>query len=156
MENEKLLIGIDPGIHTGLAYKNIKSPYLTECLTLKIHEAFDQIKEASNLLNVDLYIIVEDARQRKWYGKNSYEKQQGAGAIKVQCSQWEDFLTDLCKYRTKVKFKMVKPIKGGTKMNEKIFKQITKFKGRTSEHARDAAMLIWGLHTSNIDALFTD
>ncbi len=66
-------------------------------------------------------------------------KQQGAGSVKRDCKIWEDFLTDL-----DIPFEMVAPRKGMTKYSAAAFKKLTGYEGKTSEHARDAAMLVFG------------
>ena len=134
-----LLIGIDPGINTGMAIKGDKS---IELKTVKTHQAFMKIVDLSN--DFDITVYCEDARQRKWYGKNAKVKNQGAGAIKVECKIWEDFLKDMLKSGRILNYYMVHPIRGGTKVNELIFRQISGYSGRCSEHARDAYMLIHG------------
>ena len=134
-----IYIGIDTGVHTGFAM--IAGPErIAE--TLPIHSALDRVKELSN--GVDpIHVRVEDARLRKWFGRNSNAKSQGAGSIKRDAKIWNDFLTELAADTLGlVTFQMVHPIKGATKMNSEIFKQITGIETRTSEHARDAFMLI--------------
>jgi len=132
-----LYIGIDPGINTGIA---IKTATKTDLKTVKIHVAFMTILNLSN--DYQITVICEDSRLRKWFGSNANMKQQGAGAAKIQCTIWNDFLEDMKKTGRIFDFKMVHPIKNGTKINEHIFKQISGCTGRTSEHARDAYMLI--------------
>ena len=66
-------------------------------------------------------------------------KQQGAGSIKRDAKIWEDYLT-----RLRIDFKLVNPTSRKTKITSEYFKKISKFEGRTSNHARDAAMLVLG------------
>ncbi|MBS3993138.1 MAG: hypothetical protein KGZ87_05435 [Bacteroidetes bacterium] len=110
--------------------------------TIAIHNAINFIID---LLNKDLevHIRVEDARKRKWFGPRSQEKQQGAGSVKRDCSIWEDFLTEINKLsENKITFEMLHPVKGATKLNKEMFQKITGITSVTSEHARDAYMLI--------------
>lgn len=134
-----LWIGIDPGTHTGLAVWDDRRKELTALETLPIHQALDYVQNIAT--HEDTMVIFEDARQRTWFGKdkNTTAKLQGAGSIKRDCAIWDDFLTDYG-----IMFRAIPPMKGGTKLNEKYFKMITKWKGRTSNHARDAAMLVFG------------
>lgn len=134
-----IYIGIDPGIKTGFA---IICNDQKEALTVTIHNAFPLIKQ---LLKRDdkIHVRVEDARKRKWFGVKSKDKQQGAGSIKRDSKIWEDFLTELSsKKDSKLTFEMLHPIKGGTKINKVLFKKISGITKVTSEHARDAYMLI--------------
>lgn len=137
----KILIGIDPGVNTGIAVS--KDGKLEEVVTEQLHEAFKMIdcfiwnKKPEDTL----IIYVEDARKRKYYGANSAAKQQGAGSIKRDCRAWEDYLSS-----HQVDFVLVDPKdqKGLTKWDAKTFKQKTGWQERTNEHGRDAALLIWG------------
>lgn len=132
-------IGIDPGTHTGIAVWDDKTKRFVMMETMLIHDALTEVRTLHATLGQDIFVIFEDARQRTWFGDNSRQKQQGAGSIKRDCSIWDDFLTD-----RGIPFRAIPPVKGATKLTEKYFKSITKWKGRTSNHARDAAMLVFG------------
>ena len=142
--NYDYYIGIDTGTHTGLAVWNSKERKLEQIKTVKIHIAMDIVRafiaiSKTGVADNYVFIRVEDARQRKWFGKNSNAKLQGAGSVKRDCTIWEDFLTDLG-----AKFEMVNPANNKTKLNAEQFKRITKYSGQTNEHNRDAAMLVYG------------
>lgn len=127
----KLLIGIDPGTHTGLAA--VLDGKLIACETVKIHKAMDTV-DWYGLNHPEVMIIVEDARKRS----GRPEAAQGAGSVKRDCKIWEDFLTDL-----KMSFKMVPPVRNGTRFRDQIFKaSFPYWKARTSEHSRAAANLL--------------
>ena len=130
-------IGIDTGTHTGLAVWNAKERKLDLIKTDKIHVVIDIVKEY--VFNKSVFVRVEDARKRKWFGKNSNAKLQGAGSVKRDCTIWEDFLTYI-----NAEFEMVDPTNNRTKLNAEQFKRITKYQGQTNEHNRDAAMLVYG------------
>lgn len=135
-------IGIDTGTHTGFAVWDDEQRELLEVDTLPIHKALTKVQDYKSQGH-ELFVIFEDARQRKWYGKGSREsieaKAQGAGSIKRDCCIWEDFLTD-----ERIPFRAQPPIKGGTKLDNEFFRRVTKWKGKTSNHARDAVMLVFG------------
>lgn len=134
-----IYIGIDPGTHTGLAVWDDKKKELTSLETLPIHRALARVLAISG--TDETFVVFEDAKQRTWFGKdkNSSAKLQGAGSIKRDCSIWEDFLTDY-----EIPFRAVPPQKGGTKWTEDYFKLVTGWKGKTSNHSRDAAILVYG------------
>ena len=67
------------------------------------------------------------------------KKLQGVGSVKRDASIWEAYLTDLG-----VWFEMVAPKRNLTKITHETFVNMTKWKGRTNEHKRDAAMLVFG------------
>lgn len=133
----KILVGIDTGVNTGFAVWNKDTKNLEEIITLPIHKAMFKVKEMHQS-GKDVFVRVEDARKRKWFGSNSNVKLQGAGSVKRDCSIWEDFLTDL-----NIPFELVAPKNNKTKLSKQQFKQATGYQGVTSEHSRDAAMLVY-------------
>ena len=138
-----ICIGIDPGTHTGVAIWDSKRKAFIELSTIPIHQALQKVMKyhSENKGRCDIYVVFEDARQRTWFGKdkNTNAKLQGAGSIKRDCSIWEDFCRDY-----QIPYIAVAPIKGGTKLSEAYFKAVTGWDKRTSNHARDAAMLVIG------------
>lgn len=76
-------------------------------------------------------------------------KLMGAGAAKRDAKIWEEFLSDkdiALPYADDLglTFTMHKPQVHGTKWAAEYFARVTGFKGRTSEHSRDAALLVYG------------
>ena len=135
----KYAIGIDTGVHTGFAVWDTEDQRLLSCKTMKIDVAMETIRETWDE-GYSILVIVEDARLRKFFkGENMAVKQQGAGSIKRDAKIWEDYLT-----RLRIDFKLVNPTSRKTKITSEYFKKISKFEGRTSNHARDAAMLVLG------------
>lgn len=133
-----ICIGIDPGTHTGVAVWDSKEGKFLSLETLPIHRA---MVEVMNLrIGREILVVFEDARQRKWYGKgDTNAKLQGAGSVKRDCSIWEEFCKDYG-----IPFRAIPPVKGATKITPEYFKLISHYQGRTSEHSRDAAMLVIG------------
>ena len=136
-----IYIGIDPGTHTGVAVWDTKERRFLSLETMPIHQALIKVMMWRDRIGHNLQVVFEDARQRTWFGKdrNTNAKLQGAGSIKRDCSIWEDFCRDY-----EIPYYAVPPMKGGTKLSESYFKTISGWKGRTSNHARDAAMLVIG------------
>ena len=133
----KILIGIDPGVNTGFAVS--QNGVLTDVFSCKIHQALTLVEAyIMENLNCTPIIYVEDARKRGCSPEASAAKAQGAGSVKRDCKIWEDFLTG-----HGVQFILVAPQHNNTKLTADQFKKITKWQGRTNEHARDAAMLIF-------------
>lgn len=133
-------ISIDTGVKTGFAVWDPKAKYLSEVSTLTITKAMERIKviyESEGKENVKLFI--EDARLRKWFGNSGRERLKGAGSVCRDSSIWEGF----CK-ENGLEYKMIAPKNNRTKLSPSQFKTITKWIGKTSEHARDAAMMIFG------------
>lgn len=139
-----IYIGIDTGVHTGIAVWDSEKRKFVYLETLKIHEAL-QIVSSYAYKDIPLCVRFEDARQRKWipFAKNmtgELGRAQGAGYVKAHCQIWEDFLRD-----KDIPFEMIAPRRNVTKLSAEQFERITGYKARTSEHSRDAAMLVYGL-----------
>ncbi len=133
-----ICIGIDPGTHTGVAVWDTREGKFLSLETLPIHKALLRVLVLTSDQVVE--VVFEDARQRTWFGKgDTNAKAQGAGSVKRDCSIWEDFCRDYG-----IPFQAKPPVKGATKVSAGYFKMVSGWTGRTSEHARDAAMLVIG------------
>lgn len=133
-------IGIDPGKKTGFAVWDHDARYLAEVTTVSITQAMEKVRMMADILgreNIRLYI--EDARQRTWFGNSGPEKWKGAGSICRDSTIWDGFCKELG-----VEYVMIAPRHNTTKLKAKPFKVLTGWQGRTDEHARDAAMLVFG------------
>lgn len=135
-----LIVGIDPGVKTGYAVWDAAAQELTDLATLGIVDAMHRIRVLVNYGSLHS-VRFEDARLRKWLGDKGLEALQGAGSIKRDCSIWQEFLSGL----DGVPFLPVSPQSKGAKVDAERFKRLTGWQGRTSNHARDAAMLVFGV-----------
>ena len=138
-----ICIGIDPGTHTGVAVWDTKERRFLSLETLPIHQALDLVckwQQDCKDRDVAMDVTFEDARQRTWFGKgDTNAKLQGAGSVKRDCSIWEDFCKDYG-----IPYWAKPPGKGMTKVTSDYFRTISGYQDRTSNHARDAAMLVIG------------
>ena len=128
-----MIVGIDPGKITGIS--TVIDSRLCSAESMAIHRA-QQLTLTYFMSGYKLFVVVEDARQRKWFGDSGPEKWKGAGSIMRDCTIWEDFLTDY-----KIPFRMVAPAPGTTKISAEHFRLAYGWTARTNEHGRDAAML---------------
>lgn len=138
------IFGIDPGTTTGVAIWDTLKKKFIHIGSGGIMDAFDIVEaemfeRQSCRRDVNFEVWIEDARQRKWFGKSGREVLQGVGSIKRDCHIWEEF----CKNRN-LKYRMVAPKNIKTKMSAEGFKKITGWQGRSNEHERDAAMICFG------------
>jgi hypothetical protein len=133
------IIGIDCGVQTGFCVYGVKEKAIMEIDTRKIHEVMWVVAKWKEYHGKNILVRVEDARKRKWFGSSDREKLQGAGSVKRDAKIWEDFL-----FAIEVDFEMVEPKNNKTKLDRKKFKMFTGYDGVTTEHARDAAMLVYG------------
>ena len=136
-----IYFGIDPGVNTGLAMW--KDGELKDVSTVNIVEAMEKVL-ASKFDGERITVVFEDARQRQWLPRerNASEyrgKLMGAGSVKRDCEIWQTFCEVHC-----IPFIAVPPKAGATKWNAETFANVTGYKGRTSNHARDAALLVFG------------
>jgi hypothetical protein len=140
----KYYIGIDCGVNTGICVWSQEDKRIRHIATVRVHEAMEGVKFWHSANPGNVFVRVEDARKRTWVPWQKNEKaergrREGAGSVKRDAIIWEDFLGWL-----KVDFEMVAPKNNKTKVTSEHFKQLTKYSGSTSEHARDAAMLVVG------------
>lgn len=134
-----IYIGIDTGTHTGFAVWNSLTRALYRVETKSIHKVMEEVKSYASLENNKILVRFEDARLRNWFGNAGREQLQGAGSIKRDCNIWEDFLKD-----KNIPYEAVAPKRNRTKLSAVQFKELTGWKERTTEHSRDAAMLVYG------------
>ncbi len=133
-----IYIGIDTGVSTGVAVWDTKQRRLTSVSTLQIDEAMEYVMSLADEYHNDVFVRYEDANLRTWV-QGGREKLQGVGSVKRDAKIWEGFLT-----RKNIPHEAVAPKDNRTKVSPDYFKKITKWKGRTSEHARDVVMLVFG------------
>ncbi|HEY4208002.1 MAG TPA: hypothetical protein VGM31_14360 [Puia sp.] len=132
----RIVIGIDTGVETGFAMWDKELRRLVIVESRMIHEAMDTVKGFAGPATL---VRVEDARQAVYGRQNDAHKLKGAGSVMRDAKIWEDFLTGLG-----LDFEMLRPRKQFTKLSSEAFQKITGWAGRTNNHARDAAMLVFG------------
>ena len=144
MEKTKYYIGIDPGVHTGLAIWDAEGRKFARVETLGIVTAMVEIVEFARYHCSTPTLVIEDARQRKWIPQEKSVSQfkgraMGAGSVRRDCAIWEEFAKHYG-----FPLQMLPPRKGLTKCSAEQFELVSGWTGRTSDHARDAAMLVFG------------
>jgi len=134
----RVVIGIDPGVNTGFAISEGGKLLRVECMAaVEAEQCVMQCVIVYGAANV--FVRYEDARMRQWFGSKGREALQGAGSIKRDCARWQEFLE-----HHNIPHSRVAPQANRTKLTADQFKAITKWQGRTNEHGRDAAMLVFG------------
>ena len=134
----RYLIGIDPGVKTGYAIYDRKDKKLTTVETRNIISAMQQTTwRLADEDGIELWF--EDSRLRRWFGNTGREVLQGVGSVKRDSSIWETFCGYYC-----IKYKAIAPKDTTTKVKSDYFKKLTGWEGRTSEHSRDAGLLVFG------------
>lgn len=135
----KYKIGIDTGTNTGFAVWSEGALQRVECMT--ITQAMEAVKAYPA---GETRLFIEDARL--WVGfkgkatRQSEARRQGAGSVKRDAAIWQDW----CKENGYEDVLFIKPMGNGAKKNAVDFKRITGWQGRTNEHSRDAATIVYG------------
>lgn len=139
-----LVIGVDPGVKTGLAVWSRDTRAFVGVDTLGVIAAMEKVRSLKNAMPVR--VVFEDARLRKWFGGRDANQRrygagvrEGAGSVKRDAKLWQEF----CEFHG-IEYQAVPPMRGATKWSAEKFQSITGWTGRTSSHARDAALLVWG------------
>jgi hypothetical protein len=137
-----LVIGVDPGMHTGLAVWDTTSRQFLDIRCSGIVAAIDYLEKLRRERGIGL-VVFEDARQRTWIPRERDIRQvkgraMGAGSVKRDYSIWEEW----CSARG-IQFIASRPKTGMTKLTDAYFRGITGYDRRTNEHGRDAAMLVF-------------
>lgn len=135
----KWLIGIDCGVKTGFCVYSKWDKRIRKIDTVKIHVAMEAVKNWHQQNPGEVLVRVEDARQATFGRQLDFNKAQGAGSIKRDAKIWEDYLEDIG-----VDYEMVRPNKKTTKWTAEAFKKVTGHSESGNEHARDAAMIVFG------------
>jgi hypothetical protein len=145
MEN-KIYIGIDPGTSTGLAVICAGNYHIIR--TAGIIEAMNMVLYYKNNFP-DIYgpvsVYCENPYKRIWYGDTGRERLQGAGSVKRDFAIWQEF----CNYNN-LEFTGVAPREIGCEFDRlAVFTAATGWTQRTSQHARDAAKIIYRFFNNN-------
>ena len=138
-----LVVGIDPGVNTGIAVWDTVSRAFLDIRSSGIVDAMEYLRRLHSERTISL-VVFEDARQRKWIPREKDLKEfkgraMGAGSVKRDCTIWEEW----CKYHH-IECVKTPPRAGMTKLSDAFFQGLTGYDRRTNNHGRDAAMLIFG------------
>lgn len=150
---DKIVIGIDPGQNTGFAVWDSFEKKFISLLTVSFWEAISLLQQAKTREDIGLCrleVVVEDVTQNKPIFMKENRSKSGVkgfsriasnvGMNKRDCQ----LLIQWCEVNG-VKVVTVKPTKKSlTKLDAESFLKITKYSSSTSQHARDAGMLVFG------------
>jgi hypothetical protein len=133
----RLFVGIDPGTQTGWAIWDADKRQITDMRTLTCAEAMllVQTMHAHGSLHS---VTFEDASLNGRRDK-SPGAALGAGSIRRESQIWGEWLRLLG-----VPHRAISARQKGAKVSQDQFVRLTGKAGRTSQHARDAAMMVLG------------
>ncbi len=130
-----MIIGLDPGTHTGIAYFN--SGRLESLQTIAPHQIRDAIIRARR-------VIFEDSRLISHVYTTTSSR---AAALKMarnigEIDAWCKLIVAYCEEKG-IPAHGISPKTKGAKLNAAQFKYLTGWDGKSNEHERDAAMCAW-------------
>jgi len=148
MTRAQYVIGIDGGVNTGFAVYDRNSRKLVEIKTYSFWEAIEALEswmDDCGISGIEVWIEDVEAHSPTFYrgAKGSAVQNrisQSVGRNKRDCQLLKEWLE-----RKGVVFYSIPPTKQSmTKLNAETFKTYTGWNERTSQHGRDAAMLVFG------------
>lgn len=140
----RILIGIDPDIDKSGVCEYYSSE-LFELSNLRFFELFDKLASLKSIDNLEIEVFIEAG----WLNKSNWHKVvRGSSALNANIGSRTGAnhevgkkIVEMCEYLG-IKHKLIKPTK--TKLNQKDFEVITKYKKRTNQEQRDACLLVFG------------
>lgn len=135
-----ILIGIDPGIICGIAVLNTATRKFSSVQSSRLHELFELIYA---LQPSGIFVLIENPNT--WFPfKNvapgvAEMRRAGAGAVKQTYKHIIEFLED-----NSIEYRSIRLQGNYKKVSAEWFRNQTGWDGKTNEHGRDAAMLVWG------------
>lgn len=137
----KFVIGIDPDLHkSGVAIYNTETKQLNSCTSLNMWTLFDNLKEWI------LWSKPKDILIRLEYpsNTNTYHKGGKGAALNVGKNQAVAIIIKEFLEEYKIPHELIKPAGYSNFFkDESLFKNTTKFNGRTNQDARAAAAMCW-------------
>lgn len=147
----RYFIGIDPGVHTGIAIWDSQLATfvdITSDCAVAIENKVLHLREM--FLPHKTHLVVEDSRGNYLPPKERNESRiRGVGSVQRDMQRWEEFAKhhDLQYTMQPLKvhnpFRLIKEGSSKRKMVHEEFEKITGWKKRTNEHERCAAGLVY-------------
>ena len=128
------LLGIDPGLNTGVAY--FVGGELRDLTTIKPWDM-----ETELTLREPDYLFFEDSRMQGMFRRLG-SRQVG------ETDAWCRMLVALCE-RMDIDSVGISPKQKGRKLNAAEFRELTGWTGQTNQHERDAVMVAWPYRNSS-------
>lgn len=132
-----LILGIDPGAHTGVA--TYVGGQLTDLETVGPHQIERLIRGRA-----PARVVFEDSRMQSHTWTSSASKAAAAKMARNvgQVDAWCNLITAICA-ELGIAAHGISPAGKGAKLNALQFASVTGWLHRSNEHERDAAMVAW-------------
>lgn len=144
-----LYIGIDPGVHNGLAVWNSRQDKLVDCQDLSFWDMIEKIRDYRSLRNLpmmEIKVIIEDPGLNKPVfakkGANNHSAMQRVAQNVGMNKAYAKLIIEYCE-KYEIPYIAVKPTTA--KWDQKYYEKLTKSKIKVSQHVRDAVKLVWGM-----------
>jgi hypothetical protein len=141
-----IYIGIDCGVNTGMALWDSNKKCFIELKTVTFWDCVNMLLEYQDRYADSMKLVIEDVEaNRPVFSRdvNKFEMlkiAQNVGMNKRDCQLIKQF----CEIY-KIEYILSRPNKKSkTKMKAEDFERLTGWKGDSSSHSRDSAMLCWG------------
>ena len=138
-------VGIDPGKKNGFAIWIAEEKKWHVIATLETWDVIMFI-HFSEGIRKNCKIRIEDPFSWKPFGRNGSAKLQGAGQVKARFNALVEYFEawEIPYEKVPIQRSKKSSTKKGKDMTQKEFNNLTGWKGKTSPHARDAAMMVYG------------
>lgn len=158
-----IFVGIDAGKNTGFSVWNSTRKRFEIITTFTFWECIDELESLNDYCNKKehkLTVVIEDVsankttfkreKVKKWAKDKGVESNESVERIINKVSRnvgsvmrETDLLIEWIE-RKKIKLVKSRPTKQSmTKLNPEVFKDWTKWEGKTNSHERDASLLVW-------------
>lgn len=144
-----IVVSLDPGTQTGWAVWHVLERRFVEIRTMTITGAMLHLRDdfVGQDRTPDLVLFEDSRKMFRRRDHTSRARLKGAGSIGRDCAIWQEYLDGLG-----IPYSATAPQIGNTKLSAATFASITGWTGRTSEHARDAAMRAFNLNAAMVRA----
>ena len=134
-----LILGMDPGVNTGVAH--FLDGALAKLETIGPHEIERKLREA-----MPVRVVFEDSRLQSHAWTAQAKTARGAALATArslgQVDAWCRLITEICG-ELGIPAHGISPAAKGTKRSAEAFSIVTGWKRSSNQHERDAAMVAW-------------
>jgi len=142
-----IYIGLDPGVNTGMAIWDPHKKIITYAKTLSFWDVIQKLMILKDE-EPELHVVIENPAGNKPVFRTKFAGQTGNDRVMDKITQNigsnkrdGQLLAEFCA-NANIPLTLVTPSK--KKYTKETFEKLTRYTTLTSQHSRDAAMLVWG------------
>lgn len=136
-------IGLDAGVTTGVCVFDRRTRSISKLFSSSFWEAYAWILQTFD--PAETLIVVEKPRKNFVYDRNAKQESRVLTKIAFNAGENNREATLLIDGLEKAGFEVKTHTPDKEKWDAATFRQFTRMAGRTNEHERDAARLVWGI-----------